>query len=227
MAAERTWRLACLLAGLAANLGVGLAFGPGRAEPAPPASTPAPTSPQTTRLTLRLDPARTHLAFSVRVLGIGVYHGVFEDARGEIDLDPKDPERLHIRVTAPTNRVTTPNPMITRALTGPNWLDVARYPEMRFEANRLTRPAPDRLRVEGKLTLHGVTHPLVLEGRLDPAAHGDLERGLALGLTAHGDLRRSAYGLLAYRPLIGDDLQVSLDAAFVRGPAGSGPAIAP
>ncbi len=175
----------------------------------------------------RLDPSRTSLRFTARVLGLGAYPGQFKMPEGEVLLDPSEPGRVRIDVSAPIDQVSTPNPWITQALQGPRWLDAAQYPRMSFHAEHLSLMGEGRIRVDGRLTLRGVTRPLTLEGRLDPAAKGDLDRGLVLGLKATGELRRSAYGLLAYRPLIGDELEISLDAAFVRASGGAAGAMSP
>jgi polyisoprenoid-binding protein YceI len=44
---------------------------------------------------------------------------------------------------------------------GPDVLDVARFPEIRFESTDARRIDSDRLSVNGALTLHGQTHAVV------------------------------------------------------------------
>lgn len=48
-------------------------------------------------------------------------------------------------------------------------LDAKRYPEIAFASTRVSRDG-DQARVEGDLTLHGVTRPLVVDARAD-ASH--------------------------------------------------------
>ena len=50
---------------------------------------------------------------------------------------------------------------------GPQVLDSAKYPEIRFESDTVEPAENGHWKAIGKLTLHGQTHPVMLEARLD------------------------------------------------------------
>jgi len=49
-------------------------------------------------------------------------------------------------------------------------LDAKRFPEVAFASTRVSHEGGDQARIEGDLTLHGVTRPLVVDARAD-ASH--------------------------------------------------------
>ena len=52
---------------------------------------------------------------------------------------------------------------IEKTMLGPKVLDAPRYPEIRFVSKRVASTGPQGWRVSGELTLHGQTHPVVLD----------------------------------------------------------------
>lgn len=51
---------------------------------------------------------------------------------------------------------------IQQTMLGPEVLDAARFPEIDFRSRRVETTSPGHWRIEGDLTLHGVTHPVAL-----------------------------------------------------------------
>ena len=54
---------------------------------------------------------------------------------------------------------------IQKTMLGPEVLDVAHYPEIVFQSTRAEPAGTDSWRVHGNLTLHGQTHPVIVEVR--------------------------------------------------------------
>src|SRR5215469_12915937 len=67
------------------------------------------------------------------------------DARKLKVLDPEDPKS---------------RPEVQETMLGPQVLDSTRYPEIRFESEKIEAKGPDHWVVTGWLTLHGQTHPI-------------------------------------------------------------------
>jgi polyisoprenoid-binding protein YceI len=94
------------------------------------------------------------------------------------------------------------------------FLDTAKYPEMRFVSTKVTRTGAETFRIEGDLTLHGVTKPLTLEATLNKAAPNPFDKRPTVGFSATGSLKRSDFGIGTYIPVIGDAVQIVIDAEF-------------
>jgi polyisoprenoid-binding protein YceI len=112
-----------------------------------------------------IDPQRSAVSFTVTKFGREVVHGRFHQFSGAVAFDPRFPERssMHWRVRIAS--VHTGEPVRDEALQGPAFFDSARIPEMTFVSQRI-RPLPDgRIHVSGRLTIRGVTRPLVVTAR--------------------------------------------------------------
>src|SRR5215469_346308 len=67
------------------------------------------------------------------------------DARKLKVLDPEDPKS---------------RPEVQETMLGPQVLDSTRYPEIRFESDKIETKGTDHWAVTGRLTLHSQTHPI-------------------------------------------------------------------
>ena len=97
-----------------------------------------------------------------------------------------------------------------------DFLDVAKSPEIRFVSRRVEKLAGSKGRLYGDLTIKGVTRPVVLELRLNNAGEHPIRKTPAVGFTATTTVRRSDFGVAAYLPTVGDELDVRIEIeAFV------------
>lgn len=80
---------------------------------------------------------------------------------GAIQFDPAVPQDTRGRIVLATSSLTVGNPMMGQHLHSDQWLDVAKYPTIVFEAqaatNVRTQGAQILADVSGKLTVKGVT----------------------------------------------------------------------
>jgi polyisoprenoid-binding protein YceI len=51
---------------------------------------------------------------------------------------------------------------VQERMLGPDVLDVARFPQIKFESTSVEQAAPGRMLVRGQLVLHGVTRPVIV-----------------------------------------------------------------
>jgi hypothetical protein len=73
-----------------------------------------------------------------------------------------------LRVDAPKLKVLDPEdaksrPQVQETMLGPQVLDSARFPEIRFGSTNVEAKGQNRWIVSGKLTLHGQSHPITFE----------------------------------------------------------------
>jgi len=94
--------------------------------------------------------------------------------------------------------------------------DAARYPRVRFRSTRFEFDADRLARVDGDLTLRGVTrHVSFTIPRIQCGRRPD-EKPDACTALAEGLIRRREYGMDAWWPLIGDDVQLNIHLMAVR-----------
>jgi polyisoprenoid-binding protein YceI len=164
--------------------------------------------------TYRLEKTHADLLFGINHAGFTEKHGSFRDLDATLQYDAHKPEDSHVTVVVKTDSVDTGYAARDADLKGEKFLDVAKYPEMRFVSTKVTPEADQTLRIDGELTLHGVTRPLTLHAKLNKAAPNPFDKRPTVGFSATGTLKRSDFGISTYVPIIGDDVSITIDAEF-------------
>jgi polyisoprenoid-binding protein YceI len=165
--------------------------------------------------TYRIEKTHADLLFSIDHAGFTQKHGSFREFDGSLVYDAAKPENSTVDVTVKTDSLDTALPARDKDVKGETFLDTARYPEMRFVSTKVTAVAQE-LRIEGNLTLHGVTKPITLNARLNKAGPNPFDQRPTLGFSATGSLKRSDFGMTQYIPVVGDVVKIQIDAEFNR-----------
>jgi polyisoprenoid-binding protein YceI len=201
MPASRSLALAAALLNLA---GVAAA-----ATPTDPASVPSGA--------YAIEPAHARVLFAVDHFGVSTWYGDFTHVSGALRLDAKNPAASHVEISVPTDSLSTTNAGLDGTLKGADWLDVAKFPTMTFRSTKVTVSGPGRAAIEGELSLHGVTKPVVLEARFKGAAGPNaILKTYLIGFDVTGRIKRSDFGISRYGGTIGDDVQLIISAPFER-----------
>ncbi|GGG92625.1 YceI family protein [Silvibacterium dinghuense] len=164
----------------------------------------------------KIDAAHSQAEFTIRHMGISNVHGRFSNINGTVVLDEKDLSKSSVNATVDTTTVDTGVAQRDGHLKSPDFFDVAKFPTMTFVSKSVERDGDD-YKVNGDLTLHGVTKPVVLH--LDApekeitGMDGKPHRGFSATTTIH----RQDFGLVWNGTLksgdsvLGDDVKISLD----------------
>ena len=173
-----------------------------------PASVPAGT--------YAVEPYHTQVGFSVLHMGFTNYGGVFSKASGDLTLDPKTLAATKLDISVPVESVATTSTKLDGELRGDQWLDAAKYPTMTFHSTKIVRTGPKTADVAGELTLHGVTKPVVLKAQFVGSGANPMSKAYTVGFQVTGDIKRSDFGVKTYVPLISDEVQLNIAAAFEK-----------
>ncbi len=161
-----------------------------------------------------VEPSHTQVGFTLLHLGFSYYSGVFSNVSGTLRLDPSRPSASKLEVSIPIDSVSTTSAKLDGELKGPEWFDAARYPAATFTSTRVTPMGKDAARVDGTLTLHGVSEPETLTVHFVGAGVNPLDKKYTVGFEAVGTVKRSQFGVRTYVPLVGDDVRLSIAGAF-------------
>ena len=202
----RLWRAAALGGLLLASTGCGFLIP--RAETPPPAELPAGT--------YRLDPEHATLLFKIDHLGFSQLVGRFDRFDATLDFDPETPEASRLSAEIDPASIDFDLPKFEEELQGPDWFDVARFPVARFASRAIEMTGASTGRITGDLSLHGVTRPVVLDVTFNGGGDSLLTGRYTLGFAAAGTISRSAFGLGAYAPAVGDEVVLEIHAEFQR-----------
>jgi polyisoprenoid-binding protein YceI len=177
----------------------------------------APTSPTLSTVkagTYKVESYHTQVGFSLSHFGFTSYTGLFSGATGSLRLDPANPGSSKLEVTIPVESILTTVPKLTDELKGDKWFDAAKFPQATFTSTSVAVGANGDAVIEGKLTLHGVTKPIVLHAHLMGAGVNPIDKAYTVGFQASGTLKRSDFGVSLYAPALGDEVQLSIAGAF-------------
>jgi polyisoprenoid-binding protein YceI len=164
--------------------------------------------------TYQLEKTHVDLLFTINHAGFTEKHGSFRDLDATLQYDADHPEKSQVSVTVKTDSLDTGFAPRDKDVESDKFLDVAKYPEMRFVSTKITPGSNGTLLVEGNLTLHGLTQPLILHATLNKAAPNPFDKRPTLGFSATGTLKRSDFGISTYLPMIGDLITITIDAEF-------------
>ena len=93
--------------------------------------------------------------------------GTASGITGNVMFDPANPAALNGKIVIASNSLKVPNSTMQDHLHSPNWIDVAKHPEITFEvtkvANAKTAGTDTTADVTGNLTIKGVTKPVTID----------------------------------------------------------------
>jgi polyisoprenoid-binding protein YceI len=189
-----------------------------------PMSKPGSANPAAvTGGTYKADPDHTLVTWTVDHLGFTPYTGIFGSVTGTLTLDPKNPNAAKVDVTIPVSKVTTASAGLTAHLLrggkdggkpdffGPDPADA------HFVSTSVAASG-QKAKITGNLTLNGVTRPVTLDasfygaGKM-PADMGGQEN---VGFRATTKIKRSDFGVTMGIPLVSDEVDLQIAAAFQK-----------
>ena len=174
------------------------------------------TSPASVKAgTYTVEPSHTRIAFAVSHMGFTTWFGDFTTPTGTLTLNPAKPAASSLIVSVPVASVSTTNTKLDGELKEADWLDAAKYPTATFKADKISATA-GTAKVAGTLTLHGVTKPVVFSVKFNGAGVNPLDKAYTVGFEVRGQIKRSAFGVTKYVPLVGDDVDLIISAAFEK-----------
>ena len=172
-----------------------------------------------------VDPVHTRVLFEIDHAGFSKAIGTVSGSEGSLLFDADDWSSAKLEVTVPMQRLDMGDSGWTASVFAPRFLDVRRYPQARFVSTRVERREGNRGTICGELTLHGATRPLCMELVLNRIARHPLPpfRRTA-GFSARAGIRRSDFGMKSWRSLVGDEVELRIEAELVRRDDDSAPA---
>lgn len=166
-----------------------------------------------------IDPAHSSIEFRVKHMMISTVRGRFGAFEGTIEAAP---ELRHSKVRGNVNAasIDTNEPSRDAHLRSADFFDVEHHPLIAFESTTIEHVVRGDYRVNGELTMHGETRPVVFE----VTVHGvtlDPQGNNRVGLEARGTISRGEFGLRWQQALetggvlVGDEVRVTADVSAV------------
>ena len=167
----------------------------------------------------RLDPPHSAAQFSVRHMGISTVRGTFTKLSGTVQYDASDPTKSSMDITIDAASLDTRVEMRDKDLRSDRFLDTAKYGTITFKSTHVEAAGAGKLKIDGDLTIHGVTKPVTLDvdGPSEPAK--DPRGNLHMGASATTKINRMDFGVSGLPGMVGTDLAITIDVEMVKSSA--------
>ncbi len=144
-----------------------------------------------------IDSAHTYPSFEADHMGLSVWRGKFNKTSGVIVLD-REGETGEVEVTVDIASVDFGHDGMNEHAVKDDILDAAQFPTATYKGKLSHFVEGEPTRVEGELTLHGVTQPLELSiGSFACIAEHPFYKKEVCGADAVGSFKRNAFGITA------------------------------
>ena len=156
---------------------------------------------------------KRHVSLTMKVRHFGTSNYTFRFAQGAIDgsyvYDPAKPLDTKVSITINAAAVDTGLPAFDKEIgTDPKFFNGAQFPTITFVS---TKVEPGKL--TGDLTFRGVTKPVTLDVKYNGFAKTPFGSQI-MGFSATGKIKRSDFGLTHLVPMVGDDVDLAIEAEF-------------
>lgn len=158
-----------------------------------------------------IDPAHTHVQFSVLRFGFNDVIGSFTDVKGTITLDKDAPEKSAVEVVISVASLVSGDATRDQHLSSEFWFNSENFPEMTFQSTAVEVIDETSARVTGDLTLLGVSKPVTLMVTLNKAGQDPASKSQAVGFSVTGSLDRTAFGMNTAAGLVGTDVAIRIE----------------
>ena len=166
-------------------------------------------------LAYKINPNSTDIAFTVDVLGLTTCQGEFSKFTGSLTLDLDQPESSEVAVRIDAASASMEWAMATQMILGESYLDAEHFPELQFVSDRVTMLGDGKVRMDGTLTLRGISHAESFVADLSDRHWNKDHNAEEAEFTATGTVHRSDYRMDQDRSMLDDRVTFTIHARLM------------
>ncbi len=161
-----------------------------------------------------IDPVHSRVDFTIRHMFSKVTGG-FSAFHGTVRYDLANPAASSVSAEIDASTIDTNNEWRDKDLRSPNFFEVAKYPTITFTSTKVVPGADGRVKVEGTLTMHGITKTVVLDAAFLGSGPG-MDGAVRAGFEGTTKIDRKDFGIVWNKTLdqggtlLGDDVQINI-----------------
>jgi len=107
--------------------------------------------------------AHSTIQFKISHLGYSWLWGRFNRLEGDFNYDPKKMTSSKVNVSVDAASVDTNHAELDKHLRSDDFLDVKKYPKIKFISTKYTQLSNGKGKLKGKLTFHGITRAIEID----------------------------------------------------------------
>ncbi|HPQ50661.1 MAG: YceI family protein [Alphaproteobacteria bacterium] len=162
--------------------------------------------------TYTFDPFHTNLFWKANHFGFSNPSGKFATVSGTVLLDESNPAASSVNVTINTASIVTGIDLFNEHLKADKFFNVEKFPTATFASHKVDITGSETAKVEGNLTLLGITKPVTLDVKLNKIGENPISNLKTAGFSATGIVKRSDFGITYALPGVSDDVEIAIEA---------------
>jgi len=172
--------------------------------------------------TWTVDPAHTSADFSIAHMAISRVTGSFNQVTGELVFDKQGNHPKSVNISIDVASIDTGVDKRDEHLKSPDFFDVKTYPTMTYTSDNIISQGEGRYKVEGTLTMHGVSKPVTLAVEGLANNEKDPWGNTRKGAHVTAELNRKDFGIVYNAVLesgnlmIGETVDVVINLEFIK-----------
>jgi polyisoprenoid-binding protein YceI len=161
--------------------------------------------------TWTVDPVHSTAQFTARHFGIVPVIGTIPIVKASVQLSASSQIPVAVSAELDASKLDTHNDMRDSDLRSDHYFNVAATPTITFVSTKVDGSDPNHFTIAGNLTMHGQTHPILLNAQVVGAGKSPRGRSI-IAYAATATIDRTQWGM-TYGPLIvGSNIDLSINA---------------
>jgi polyisoprenoid-binding protein YceI len=165
--------------------------------------------------TFVIDNSHTYPRFSYSHFGYSQQFSRFDKTTGQIVLD-KAAKTGSVDITIDMTSVSTGLPLFNEHIQAEDFFDTKQFPTATFKSTKVLFKAGKPVKVEGNLTLKGITKPVTLTVTSFHAMPHPMIKKDAIGANAYTVVKRSDFNMGKYVPYVGDEIRIDIPVEAIK-----------
>lgn len=159
-----------------------------------------------------VDKDHAQITFSADHLGFSTVHGQFRTWEAVVDFDPGNVEGSSVAITIDATSIDTASELRDKSLRSKNFLNTGVFPTITFRTTSVTPTGSDTAKVDGDLTIIGVTKPVSMTAKLNKLGPSPFNKDQTIaGFTITGEIDRREYGMGFAAPAVSAIIPIRID----------------
>ena len=156
-----------------------------------------------------VDGSHTYPRFSYSHLGFSTQLSRFNTTTGKVVFD-KAAKTGSVDIEIDAKSVDTGSTLFNQHIQGEDFLDTAKYPKAMFKSTNVVFEGDKPAKIEGNLTIKGVTKPVTLTVTSFQAMPHPMQKKDAIGANAYTTIKRTDFNAGKYAPHVGDEVRIDI-----------------
>lgn len=170
-----------------------------------------------------LDMSHTSLVWRVNHHGFSKYTARFTQMKADLNFNPEKPEDSSLTVIIDPSSVKTHYPYAEKKdfdkklAFGEDWFNAKQFSEIIFKSSKIEKLSDHEANIHGDMTFLGMTKPVILKAQYNASTLSmPWSKKPRIGFSAQTKIKRSDWGFSTYVPNIGDDVEIWIEAEFIK-----------